>query len=307
MERFKSQPGVRSVDRIRAFPYRYGGRRIILSGVDLTAPLSESRYPLLSGDAATVFGQLRNGSGILISEPLALRAGLELGDRLDLIAQNGSERLEILGVMHDYTSDSGLVVMSLELMEELFGQSDPNSLALYLEKGREAEEFEDRLVNKFGRPPLRITANKDLRENILDIFDQTFAVVRLLQVVSLLIAVSGITLTLLILAREGISELALYKALGAQRSQIFRIYLGKGMSIALLSSVLGGFGGFALALILVFWINRAYFGWTIQLSFPWLELGQELGLLLLVAALASIYPALRASETPANELNRDDL
>jgi len=307
VDRIESHDGVRAVDRIRAFPYRYGERRIILSGVDLTVPLSRSRYPLLSGNPVSTFERLKTGEGVLISEPLARKASLDVGDPFELFGQNGKESIEILGVMHDYTSDSGLVVMSFSRMDTIFGESEANSLALYLEEGVDLEKVEDSLNRELSEYPLRISSNRMLRGNILEIFDQTFAVVRILQVVSLLIALSGITLTLLILARERISELALYRALGAERGQIFRIYLGKGISIALLSSVLGSLGGLALALILVFWINRAYFGWTIRLSVPWWDLGQELALILLVAAIASVYPAMRASETPATELNRDDL
>jgi putative ABC transport system permease protein len=250
---------------------------------------------------------LKEGDGVLISEPLARKSRLEVGDRFEIYAQGRTESLDILGVMHDYTSDSGLAVMSFGRMKELFGRAEANSLALYLEEDTDAEKVEDSLNQDLGNLPLRITSNRNLRESILDIFDQTFAVVRILQAVSLLIAVSGITLTLLILARERISELALYRALGAERSQIFRIYLGKGISIATLSAVLGSFGGVALALILIFWINRAYFGWTIRLNFPWVDLSQELALIFLVAVIASVYPAIRASGTPATELNRDDL
>jgi putative ABC transport system permease protein len=123
---------------------------------------------------------------------------------------------------------------------------------------------------------------------------------------SLLIAASGITLTLLILIRERVSELALYQALGAERFQIFKVYLGKGISIAMLSSVLGFVGGLLLAGILIFVINRAYFGWTIKVSFPWSSLSLELVVILLAAVAAGLYPAIRAGRTPATELSRDD-
>ena len=82
------------------------------------------------------------------------------------------------------------------------------------------------------------------------IFDQTFAVTRLLQAMSLLIAVCGVTLTLVVLARERVSELALYRSLGATRPQIFRVFLGKGLGMALFGLVLGAPGGAALAMIL---------------------------------------------------------
>ncbi len=70
---------------------------------------------------------------------------------------------------------------------------------------------------------------------------------------------------------------------------------------------LGLAGGIILALILVFVINRSYFGWTIQLHWPGLPLVQQMMTILAAALLASLYPALRASRTPATELSHDDL
>ena len=146
-----------------------------------------------------------------------------------------------------------------------------------------------------------------LRRDVLAIFDQTFAVTSLLQVMSLLIAVAGITLTLLVLARERIAEVALYRALGASRLQVFRVFLGKGVGMAVCGQVLGAAGGAALAIILVYLINRAYFGWTILLTWPARDLAGQAVLLLAAAVAASIYPAARATGTPASELNREDL
>ena len=56
---------------------------------------------------------------------------------------------------------------------------------------------------------------------------------------ALLIAVAGITLTLLLLARERVSELALYRALGASRRAIFRVFVGEGVGMAALGVLVG--------------------------------------------------------------------
>ncbi len=155
--------------------------------------------------------------------------------------------------------------------------------------------------------PLNINSNARLRRIIFDIFDQTFAITGILQAMSLLIAVCGITLTLLVLARERAAELALYRALGATRGQVFRLFVGHGVALAGFGSVLGAIGGGLLALVLVFMINRTYFGWTIRLAFPAGALLQQMLTILAAAVIAAIYPALRASQTPASELVRDDL
>ena len=63
----------------------------------------------------------------------------------------------------------------------------------------------------------------------------------------------------------------------------------------------------ALAGILILVINRAYFGWTIQMYWPWRAVLEQLAAIVAAALAASLYPALRASATPASELSREDL
>ena len=66
-------------------------------------------------------------------------------------------------------------------------------------------------------------------------------------------------------------------------------------------------GGTALAMVLIFVINRAYFGWTIQVHWPWVALAEQ-GLTILAATvIASLYPAAKASRTAAAELRREDV
>jgi putative ABC transport system permease protein len=83
--------------------------------------------------------------------------------------------------------------------------------------------------------------------------------------------------------------------------------LGKGLGIALFGLGLGALGGVALAMILIYVINRAYFGWTIAVHWPWGALIGEATTIVVVSVLASVYPALRASRTPAGELTREDV
>ena len=139
----------------------------------------------------------------------------------------------------------------------------------------------------------------------MKIFDQTFAITQLLKGMSLLIAVCGITLMLLVLAREQIPELALYRSIGAKRTQIFKVFVGKGLGMGVIGLLLGSVGGVLLAGILIYVINRAYFGWTIQPHFEALPIAQQVAAILGAAVLASLYPAMRASRTPATELSKE--
>jgi putative ABC transport system permease protein len=249
----------------------------------------------------------RDERAVLISEPLARRSGRGVGDALILDGPAGRLELPIAGVFHDYGNESGSIFMDLAALRERFGPGPIHSVGVYLEPGRDPEAMVDALKIAFADAPLRIRGNRRLREDVLAVFDQTFAVTRILQAMALLIAVCGITLTLLVLARERVSELALYRALGARRRQIFGVFLGKGLSIALLGLALGIAGGIVLALILVFLINREYFGWTIRMAWPWSSILGQAGTILAAATVAALYPALRASRIPATELSREEV
>ena len=302
-----AQPGVRMVDGLRGFPVYSGERRITLAGVDMALPGGAARFPLLAGDARTAFESVRRRGAVIISEPLARKAHLGVGDSLAIATPLGERRFSVAGVTYDYSTETGAAAMDLGTMSTVFGPGPLNSLALYLEPGRDPERMVDEIRARFRGTPLNVRSNRSLRAEVMRIFDQTFAVTRLLQVMGLLVAASGITLTLLILARERQSELAVYRALGARRRQIFRFFVGKGLGLGVFGLGLGFAGGSALAFVLIFIINRAYFGWTIQVHWPWGELASASATILLAAVVASLYPAARASQAPATQLSRDDL
>jgi putative ABC transport system permease protein len=302
-----SRSEVRTLDRLRQTFTECGGRRISVIGVDMGLGGGESRFALMEGRPREALRRAREGGAILVGEPLARKGGWKVGDRLPIRTPHGEESPPISGIYFDYGSVQGSVAMDLSRFEKMFGQGPVNNVALTLKPGTDSERLVDELRTALPDRGLQIRSNRTLRNRVLAIFEETFAVTRLLQAMSLIIAACGITLTLLVLARERISELALYRALGASRPQIFRVFLGQGLALAVFGIGMGSAGGLALALILVFGINRAYFGWTLALHFPMQALAGEALLLLSAAMLASLYPAFRASRTPATELSRDDL
>jgi putative ABC transport system permease protein len=210
-------------------------------------------------------------------------------------------------VVHDYSADAGSALMDLDAMARLFGPGPIQNVSLDFPPGTDLDRAVDRLRRRFEGVPLLFRSNRALRQEVFAVFDQTFAVTRLLQGMSLLIAACGIALTLLVVARERASELALYRALGAGRGDLFRVHLGQGLGMAVHGLVLGSLGGVALACVLVFVINRDTFGWTIALHWPWGDLARQGATILGAAALASLYPAVRASRVPATELRREDV
>ena len=300
-----AMPGVARADRLRGFTVMSGPRPIALAGVDMALPGGAARFPLFAGDTASAMAAARHGA-VIISEPLSRKAHLGVGDSLPITTPTGERRYRIAGVSYDYATETGAAAMDLATLAAAFGPGPVNSVALYLAPGRDAERMVDAIRARLPGVPLTVRSNRTLKGQAFRIFDETFAITRLLQLMALLVAVTGITLTLLILARERAQELAVYRALGATRAQVFRVFVAKGVGLAAMGFVGGAAAGGALAAILIYGINRAYFGWTIQVHVPWGTLGSAAALMLAAAVAASLYPAARAGATPAAQLSRDD-
>ncbi len=304
--RLRQAPGLVALDLLRQVQVQAAGRRISLSGIDGALPGGERRVELLAGDPAAAMAALRGGAA-LVSEPLARKVGLAPGARLTVRGPRGETALPVAGVYRDYGTEGGAALVDLSTFARLFGPGAPSNAALYLAPGADAEATVLRLRAALRDHALQLRSNRTLRGEVLALFEQTFAVTRLLQAMGLVIAAAGVTLSLLVLARERRGELALYRALGATRPQLFAVFLGRGLGIGLVGLALGAAGGAGLARVLVDVVNPAFFGWSIALHPPWGALGGQALAILAAAAAASLYPALTASRTPAAELSRDAL
>ena len=303
VERLASRPDVEGVGPLRRLFLDVEGRRVAVVGVDLSRPAARQRLGLLSG--GDVVGRAIRERGILIGEPLSSSASVTVGDTMEIKGPQGLVRLPVSGIYRDYTQ-GGSVTMDLGLMAETLGPGALTSIALQLRPGADPEAVAAGIESRHPGGSLRVRSNRHLKEDILRVFDQTFAVTRILQVMSLIIAACAITLTLLVVAQEKASEIALYRTLGAFRRQVFLLFVSKGTAMALLGLAMGFAGGIGLGAILIFVIQKSYFGWSIEWTWPWLPLAGEALAIVCAAVLASLYPAFKASRTPANELCHAD-
>ena len=322
VERLAHAEGVRAIDRLRQLPGDANGRPVAINGFDAALAEAGGRVQLAGGDRAAALRAVAREGAVLVSEPLARKAGISVGDRIELDAgatspsppagervgvRGRSPLFEVAGIYRDYGAERGAVLIDLATLAARFGEGPLTNVALYLAPGVDPEAAVARLRAAFAGEALLVRSNRTLRREVLAIFEQTFAVTRLLQAMSLVVAVAGVTLALLVLARERAAEVALLRSLGATRRQVFLVFLGRAAGIALTGLVLGAAGGAGLALALVEIINPAWFGWTLGLHWPLRTLAGQALLLLAAAVLAGFYPAVRASVTPATELARDAL
>ena len=151
---------------------------------------------------------------------------------------------------------------------------------------------------------LLIRPNKNLRADVLEVFDRTFAITVALRVLATVVAFIGVLSALLLLQLEKQREIGILRALGLTGGQLRKMVLIETGMMGLMAGLLAVPVGYALAMILIYVINRRSFGWTLQASVSIEALAQGVLVALVAALLAGIYPALRMSRMAAAEAIR---
>jgi putative ABC transport system permease protein len=231
---------------------------------------------------------------IFISEPLAYRTGLQPGDTLPLQTDRGENAFRIAGIYYDYTSDRGVIQMAYPTYQTYWDDTAITSCAIYTRNGVNVEDMVTTLREQVdGRQELLIRSYATLRQNSLEIFDRTFAITGVLQILATIVAFIGILSALMALQLERTRELGMLRALGLTPPQLWQLLLSQTSLMGLTAGILSLPVGFVLALILIFIINRRSFGWTLDMVIDPRLFIQAMLLAVIAALLAGIYPSWR--------------
>ncbi len=298
-------PQVARLDTFREFAITVRGERASLAAIDGQA---RDNLSFLGGDDRRKARTLFEPGTILVSEPFARRFNLWDGDTVPLPTPRGVIPYRIGGVYYDYSRDSGVILIARENFNRHWDDRRVQSVALYLkDPATQLEEAADALRAFAGqRGKFLVYSNRTLRERVFQIFDQTFRVTYVLRAIAVVVAVAGIFLGLTTLVAERGREIGVLRAVGASAGQIRGMILAESGLIGLAASVLGVIAGIALSVVLTVVINRAFFGWTIPLAFPWASL-LATPLWIVPAALAAGWiPAARAARRPIAEAVRSE-
>jgi putative ABC transport system permease protein len=196
--------------------------------------------------------------------------------------------------------------MRKDRFEDYWKDARVQSAALYLEAGRSADEVVEGLIQSQIAEGLRAYTNNDLRGKIFEIFEETFVVTRVLRGVAMTVAVLGVLLSLSILVMEKRRELALLRAQGASRGFVAWMVFWEAQLIGLIASFIGTATGLVLAVVLTWVINKAFFGWSIDLAFPWAQVAFTPLWIALSATIAAIWPARVAAGIPITDALRTE-
>ena len=205
---------------------------------------------------------------MIVTESFAHRYGTRDGDVLRIRTPSGIAALRVAGIYYDYTSDRGLIMMDRGVFDRWWHDPGVNSVAVYLKPGADVAAAAARARRRWGGEGLIVYTNGALRDRILAVFDQTFAVTGVIKVIAVLVAIVGIFLALTALVIEREREIGVLRAIGASRGQVRGMLLSEAALLGMVASGLGIAAGMCLAMVLTWVVNKAFFGWTIELQWP---------------------------------------
>jgi putative ABC transport system permease protein len=238
--------------------------------------------------------EMRRGA-VIISEPYANRVGItQPGLPLRLYTDDGPQDFTVAGIYADYASTQGTVLMALDVYRKFWQDPAITAAALMLDPGEDPDRMAARLRTELSDSQrLVIRANRALREEVMQVFDRTFAITGALQLLATLVAFIGMLSALLSVELERQREMGILRAVGLTVRQLWGLVLLETGLIGSVSGFLAMPTGYVLALILVFIINRRSFGWTLQMQVTAEPFLIALIVAVSAALLAGIYPARR--------------
>ncbi|PPA01950.1 ABC transporter permease, partial [Pseudomonas sp. MWU12-2312b] len=266
-------------------------------------PTYREHWPLLEALGDKPWDRLARDDAMMLSEQLARRLKVHLGDHLTIPTPNGDWSPRIVGIYADYGNPKGHVLVNVNHLLRGWPQLTPNRFNLRIEPAL-ITPFVTALQARFALDDSRIVDQARLKGWSTQVFERTFAATAALNSLTLCVAGVALFISLLTQSQSRLGQLAPLWALGVTRRQLMLLNLGQTWLLALLTLVLALPLGIALAWCLDTVINVQAFGWRLPLRVFPLQLLQLMGLAVLATLLASAWPLYSLYRTQPADLLR---
>ncbi len=236
------------------------------------------------------FNTEKNSHLLLASESFLQRYHLRLGDQITIPSIHGNKKMTIVGIFAEYGNERGSLLMDRNHFLDDFKENGASALIIFLKPSLDPQAASLKLAKQF--PGLTIFTNRNLREEILRIFHQTFSITYALELIGMIVAIIGLGMTLSNILIDRRKEVTILRALGATYSTIALAEALEGGILAMSSTLVGILVSIGIGVILIYVINKQSFGWTLQFTIPFMPL-LLLGVAVVITATAVCYAVAR--------------
>lgn len=303
--RIRAVPGIAEVDFVRHqnLILRPGRPPVALIARSTDMLLRHQGLPLVAGSGE----RAKDAITIWITEPLRDDYGIQLGNTIALPLAGQSVNAHVAGVWRDYARQFGTIVIDRADYARLTGDTTANDAAVYLAPDTSTQSVAQQLKALFpASRQAEISTPSAVRELSLRVFDRSFYVTYALEVVAVLVGLLGVSASFsaqVVLRR---SEFGMLRHVGMGAKEIRSMLRHEGVLLGTVAVVIGAAIGFAIALVLVFVVNRQSFHWSMDLHMPWVLLASLGAGLVAAAGFTASVSARQATAVSAVQAVRED-
>ncbi|MFP3497248.1 FtsX-like permease family protein [Pseudomonas sp. SIMBA_059] len=251
-------------------------------------PTYRQHWPLLEA-VNEPWNHLHQDDSLMLSEQMARRLHVQLGDAVDIPTPQGLWSPKVVGIYADYGNPKGHVLVNAQHLLAHWPTLSPARFNLRVAP-HNVTPLVQAVQREFGLDDSRIVDQQQLKGWSSQVFERTFAATAALNSLTLGVAGVALFISLLTQSQSRLGQLAPLWALGVTRRQLMLLNLGQTWLLAVLTLILALPLGLLLAWCLDAVINVQAFGWRLPLQvFPG-QLAQLLGLALFATLLASAWP-----------------
>jgi putative ABC transport system permease protein len=261
-----------------------------------------NNWPLLQS-IANPWTRLLPGDACFVSEQLARRLNLSVGERIEIPAPGGKWTLEIAGVYADYGNPKGQIAVNFAALTRRFPGIPLTRLGLRVAPPQ-IPALVAALQEKFGLDDRNVTDQATMKAESKRIFNRTFSVTAALNAFTLGVAGIALLTSLLTLSNSRLPQLAPLWAIGITRRRLAMIELLKTMSVALITALFALPLGLLVAWCLLAVVNVKAFGWRLPFQIFPSQLLWLLGVAMAAALCAAALPVARLARMQPASLIR---
>lgn len=259
------------------------------------------------GDPFEAEGALIGGSGALLSESLSDRFDLNLGDVIELDSPRGVVDLDVVGVVPDYLSDRGSVILHRDVLSQWWSDESVNRLLVSVAPSADPAVVRGRILRELGsRYRLKVLELRDLLAYHTGLIDEAFAVMNSVQLLIVIVAIAGILDLLVSRIVERRRELGVWRLIGANHRLLRNSVVLEATTIGLIGIVLGLLTGLVTAWLWVRVHFRELLGYYVDFHFAGGAAAWYALLVLVMSLLAGYLAASGAIRLPLLEAIRDE-
>ncbi|HDS1691723.1 TPA: FtsX-like permease family protein [Pseudomonas putida] len=299
VEWLKQQPGASVVLPGWRADMQLQGWPVQVQGI-VDHPAYRTRWPLLE-QHSRAWQRLASGQAVMLSEQLARRLNLQLGDNLQLPVDTPA--LPVVGIYADYGNPKGHVLVNAGWLRAHWPQATLAGLSVDLSAER-VPVLKAALQQHFALDDSRVVEQARLKRWSTDVFNRTFAATAALNSLTLGVAGVALFINLLTLSQARLGQLAPLWALGVRRMQLVWLSLGQTLMLSSFTVLLAIPLGLLLAWCLVAVVNVQAFGWRLPLYVFPMQLLQLTVLGMFTSLLACAWPLWQLARRQPRELLR---